>query len=309
MMLRLFALVFCLTLGACNTSYTIVSQPSASEAEAPATTGGSVLDSLDDSKLVRNLYVAEAAYRTDPSDETNIIWLGRRLAYLGRYEDAVDVYTRGLEEHPGSFRLLRHRGHRYITLRDFERAEADLALAAELIRGVPDEVEPDGAPNQHGIPRSTNHSNTYYHLGLARYLQGDYEGALDAYRNGLTFSKNDDMRVATTHWTYMTLRRLGRKDEARAVLEPIHDGMEILENHGYYQALRLYQGEANGSEVMDVAEGTVEFASRGYGAANYLYVNGYGQEARALLERIVGSGGNPAAFGMIAAEVDLERLP
>jgi len=305
MNIRPLALVSCLALGACAASPATAPQ-ALTDAAAPP---GSVLDSLDSTALERNLHVAEAAWRTAPNDETNVIWLGRRLAYLGRYDDAVDVYTRGLRARPNSFRLLRHRGHRFITLRDFERAEADLARAAELIRGVPDEVEPDGAPNAHGIPRSTNHSNVYYHLGLARYLQGDYEGALDAYRHGIGYARNDDMLVATTHWTYMTLRRLGRDDEARAVLVPIDEGMEILENHGYYEALRLYQGKALAAEVMDVPAGTVEFASRGYGAANYLYVNGYEAEARDLLERIVSSGANPAAFGMIAAEVDLGRLP
>ena len=172
---------------------------------------------------------------------------------------------------------------------------------------MPDEVEPDGAPNKYGVPRSTNHSNVFYHLGLACYLQGRYEDALDAYRQGLAFSKNDDMFVATTHWLYTTLRQLGRDDEAHAALAPVHADMAILENHGYYRLLRMYQGELTPREVLEVAPGSVEFASVGYGVAAWHRAEGRADEAHALLEQIAASGANPAAFGVIAAEADLAR--
>lgn len=303
-----------LALGACASpeaaSETVTSAPRRATVSVATERTGSVLDALDPSELERNLDAARAAFAADPHDETNAIWLGRRLAYLGRYEDAVEIYSQGLREHPQSFRLLRHRGHRFITLRRFARAETDLEQAATLIYGVRDEVEPDGAPNAYGVPRSTNHSNVYYHLGLALYLQGRYEAALDAYEKGLAYAKvNDDMLVATTHWLYTTLRRLGRDDEAQAVVTPIHEGMQVLANDGYYQLLRLYRGWATADEVMDVEPGTVEFASRGYGVACWHRAEGREAEARALCERIVASGANPAAFGFIAAEVDLTLGP
>lgn len=39
---------------------------------------------------------AAADYQADPGDEDAIIWYGRRLAYLSRYNDAIEVYSRGL---------------------------------------------------------------------------------------------------------------------------------------------------------------------------------------------------------------------
>ena len=48
----------------------------------------------------------------------------------------------------------------------------------KLVAAKPDEVEPDGAPNARGIPRSTLQSNIWYHLGLAQYLAGDFDGIL-----------------------------------------------------------------------------------------------------------------------------------
>ena len=143
-------------------------------------------------RLEADLAKAQAAYDRDPSSADAAIWLGRRLAYLGRFNDAITAYSRGIERHPNEARLYRHRGHRYVTIRKFDLAIADLRRATQLIAGKPDEVEPDGAPNKAGIPRSTLQSNIWYHLGLAQYLKGDfginlphyasreYDGLLDA---------------------------------------------------------------------------------------------------------------------------------
>src|SRR5215213_5684617 len=83
---------------------------------------------------------ARAEAEAHPDDVDALIWLGRRIAYLGRYREAIDVYTRGLEKHPDEPRLLRHRGHRYISIRRFDLAIADLEKAARLIAGKPDEI-------------------------------------------------------------------------------------------------------------------------------------------------------------------------
>ena len=87
------------------------------------------------------------------------------------------MFSKGVAAHPNNPRMYRHRGHRYITTRQFDRAIADFEKAATLIKGTPDEIEPDGAPNPTGKPRSSLHFNIWYHLGLAHYLKGDYQKA------------------------------------------------------------------------------------------------------------------------------------
>ena len=126
-------------------------------------------------RLEADLAKAQAEYDRDPSSADAAIWLGRRLAYLGRFRDAIDAYAKGIARHSDEPRLYRHRGHRYITIRRFDRAIADLSKAAQLVANTPDEIEPDGAPNAKGIPRSTLQSNIWYHLGLAYYLKGDFD--------------------------------------------------------------------------------------------------------------------------------------
>lgn len=251
---------------------------------------------------------ARAALEASPSDADAAIWVGRRLGYLGRYREAVAAFTRGIEAHPEDARFLRHRGHRFLTLRRLDLAEADLERAAELVRGRPDEVEPDGLPNVRGVPTSTLHSNVWYHLGLARYLQADLEGALDAYRECLAVSENPDMLVATSHWLYMTLRRLGRDDEAARVLEPIHAGLDVIENRAYLRLLLLYRGELTAEALLAEAgeAGSLDFATVAYGVAAWHLYNGREAEATALFEEIVAAGQWPA-FGHLAAEAELAR--
>jgi tetratricopeptide (TPR) repeat protein len=267
------------------------------------------LDAEQRSELEDKLAKAQADFDEDPNNPENIVWLGRRLAYLWRYRDAIDVFTKGIEMHPSTAELYRHRGHRYITLRLFDEAIADLEKAAALVRDVPDVIEQDGAPNPAGQPRSTLHFNIWYHLGLAYYLNGDFENALRAYEECMKVStNNDDSLVATSDWLYMTLRRLGREEEARAVLEPIQAEMEILENEAYQKRLLMYKGEVEPDVLLNPAELTeLNLVTQGYGVANWYFVNGEEDRAKEILEKIL-EGSYWAAFGYIAAEADLRRM-
>jgi tetratricopeptide (TPR) repeat protein len=163
------------------------------------------LDEQSQHRLDSALTAAQKDFDNDPS-EANYIWLGRRLAYLSRYQEAVKVFTEGLQQYPDSYRLLRHRGHRYITLRQFDKAAADLQMAASQMR-QPLEIEPDGQPNRLNIPLSTVQFNIWYHLGLAHYLKGDYESAEKAYVQCLDVADNDDLLVATADDTVLAGHR------------------------------------------------------------------------------------------------------
>jgi tetratricopeptide (TPR) repeat protein len=259
-------------------------------------------------RLEADLAEAQATQAAHPDDPEALIWVGRRLGYLWRYHEAIGVLGEGIERWPDDARLLRHRGHRYITVRDFPRAQADLERAAALITGKPDQIEPDGAPNPAGIPRTTLAYNIHYHLGLARFLQADYSGALAAHERALEVSGNDDALVAAVDWTWMTLMRLGRREEAATLLARITPDMDLLENDGYHRRLRMYQGAEPPGALLDGAgDDATAIATQGYGVANWYLVHGDADAARSVLRRVLaGAGWN--AFGYIAAEADLQRL-
>ena len=257
-------------------------------------------------KLERDLREAHSV--ADTTTPEAILWIGRRQAYLWRYEEAIETFSRGARAYAEDPRFYRHRGHRYITTRRIALAREDLERAAALITGRPDEVEPDGAPNAAGIPRSTLHFNVWYHLGLAYYLQAQYERAAGAWYHCLRVSKNDDSIVAASDWLWMSLMRLGRRGEAAKVLERIQPRMDVLENGAYHRRLLMYKGLERPEALLDVsAADDTTVATQGYGVANYYLVKGDLERGRAILERVTaGAGWN--AFGYIAAEADLARM-
>jgi len=261
--------------------------------------------------LEKNLAAAVADFEKNPGSADAAIWVGRRTAYLGRYRDAIAVFSAAIRKHPSDARLYRHRGHRYVSVREFDNAIADLSRAAELVANRPDEVEPDGQPNARNIPTSTLKTNIYYHLGLAHYLKAELAAAADAYALCMEHSKNADMQVATAHWQYMTLRRLGRNADAARVLEPITGEMPVLENASYHKLLLMYKGAAEADALLAAskAEG-LDAVTIGYGVANWHFYNGREQAARGILEAIVRQNARTqwAGFGYIAAEADLARM-
>jgi len=274
--------------------------------EATSFLGGPLFAPTPSANAVANYEEARKIWEASPTEVDAIIWYGRRTAYLSRYRDAIRIYSNGIELHPEDARLYRHRGHRFISTRQLEKAIADFEYAAAVIEGTVDEVEPDGLPNALGIPVSTLHSNIWYHLGLAYYLSADYERAEQAYAQRAASSANIDMMVSTAHWRYMTLRRLDRDEEAVAVLEPINVDMEIIENQAYHRLCLFYKGELEEGDLVEEGSSPAN-AAVAYGVANWHLAEGDTERGTELLEEIVARDGW-AAFGYIAAEADLARM-
>jgi tetratricopeptide (TPR) repeat protein len=259
-------------------------------------------------KLEADLAQAQKTLAANPKDAEAIIWVGRRFGYLWRFHDAIAMFAKGIVMYPDNPKFYRHRGHRYISIREFARAQADFEKAAQLIKGKPDEIEPDGAPNPAGKPRSTLQFNIWYHLALSHYLQGDYAQAYDAWVECMRVSTNDDSLVATSDWMWMTLMRLNRKADATRLLERITPKMDILENQAYHRRLLMYKGLEKPEALLDTTTAdATQIATQGYGVANYYLVAGDPAKARQLFEKIV-SGAGWNAFGFIAAEADLRRM-
>ena len=76
------------------------------------------------------LAAVRAALQQAPDDRDAWIWVGRRLGYLGRYREAIDVYGEALERWPGDPFLLRHRGHRHLSVRAFGRSRGEIVNSA-----------------------------------------------------------------------------------------------------------------------------------------------------------------------------------
>jgi hypothetical protein len=113
------------------------------------------------------------------------------------------------------------------------------------------------------------------------------------------------MLVASTHWLYMSLRRLGRTAEAARALEPIRPDLDVIENQSYYRLVQLYQGRLTVDSVLPRSgpEAGLEDVTVLYGVGNYHLYNGRRDLAFGIFDRILES---PvwAAFGYLAAEAE-----
>ncbi len=254
---------------------------------------------------------ARRRYEVDPGKPENIVWMGRRLAYLYRFKEAIDIYSRGLEQFPDNAELYRHRGHRYISTRQFDEAVADFEKAASLVAKRPLLIEPDGIPNRLNIPLSNLQFNIWYHWALAQYLQGNFTEAARLYEECLDFCNNPDLLCATTDWLYMTYRRLGETEKARTILEAIRPDLQIIENSSYFQRLLMYKGLVDPDELLDLnndAPGAkLDIVTQGYGVGNWYLYNDQPDQALPIFQKILNTN-QWSAFGYIAAEADLLRM-
>ena len=250
---------------------------------------------------------AKAVFLEDSTDLSAIIWYGRRLAYLHRYKEAIDVFTHGTLLHPESPELYRHRGHRFITVRQTQNAIQDLKRGATLAANREMEVEPDGIPNKLDIPLSNLHFNIYYHLGLAYYLQANYAEAITSFQTSMEYVNNPDLVVATTYWLYLAYLRTGDQDTAKRLLTNIHPDMEIIENEAYLYQLLLFQ---TGQSALNESDSSPESTSSGtqqYGISCWHEANGRHSEADSIRSMILAEDGWHY-FGYIAAEADAARM-
>ena len=228
---------------------------------------------------------AEAALAADPKNVDKIIALGVAQSGARQFREAIVTFTRGLAIAPENAMLYRWRGHRYLSVRELDRAMADLTRGNRL--------------------DSTNYG-VLYHLGIVRFARGDFAGAADAFRRGQPRAPDANELAGSTDWLWMSLMRAGRAAEARAMLDRRPDSLPT--QNAYTRRLLLYRGTIGPEEVFTPADtADVQVATLSHGVGNWYLVKGDTATARRWFERSVASGGWPG-FGFILSEVELRRL-
>lgn len=228
---------------------------------------------------------ARAALDASPKDIARIIDLGVAQSGARQFREAIATFTRGLEIEPDNALLLRWRGHRYLSVREFDRAFADLTRGAGL--------------------DATIYGN-WYHLGIVQYLREDFAGAAASFARAQPIAPDAGELAGSTDWLWMSLSRAGRGAEAKAMLDRRPDSKPVT--NAYTRRLQLYRGEIGPDAVVTAADTEdVQVATLAYGLGNWYLVRGDTAQARRWFERSVQSGGWPG-FGFIVSEVELRRL-
>src|SRR5687768_9797480 len=224
---------------------------------------------------------AEAALAADPRSVERFIQLGVAQSGARQFREAIQTFTRGLAVAPNDPMLYRWRGHRYLSVREFDRAMADLRRGYQL--------------------DSTNYG-VLYHLGIVRFVRGDFAGAADAFRRAQPCAPDAGELAGATDWLWMSLARAGRAEEAQAMLARRPDSLPTT--NAYARRLRLYRGELPPDSIVTAADtADVQGATLSYGVGNWYLVRGDTARAREWFRRSVRSGGWPA-FGFIVSEAE-----
>jgi tetratricopeptide (TPR) repeat protein len=228
---------------------------------------------------------AESALAADPTNIDRIIALGVAQSGARQFREAIATFTRGIAIAPNNAMLYRWRGHRYLSIRELDRAKADLERGNRL--------------------DSTNYG-VWYHLGIVRFAGGDFAGAADAFSHAQPRAPDAGELAGATDWLWMSLSRAGRAADAAAMLARRPDSVQAT--NAYAARLKLYRGEIGPEAVLTKADTSdVQVATLSYGLGNWYLVRGDTTTARSWFERSIASGGWPA-FGFIVSEIELKRL-
>jgi tetratricopeptide (TPR) repeat protein len=251
---------------------------------------------------------ADSALLEAPDDVERLIASGRVRRNVWQYRQEMRFYDRAAELAPGDWRPFRFRGHRYLSVREFDRGIQDLERAREL------------APLNWDVA---------YHLGLAYFLAGRFDEAATEYLRCLDLAEDPAAReaaadpafrscsangddpeslVAMMEWAVRALERAGRMDEATALVATLPGDLTVEENIAYYHNLLLHRGEKTEAELLDLGPGSpYRLETVGFGIANRRLARGDTEGALELLRQLVADPWWPG-FGRIAAEVELARL-
>lgn len=230
----------------------------------------------------------DAEIAQDPNNPELYLKKGIALSRASlHHQEAINLFSHGLTLDPFHALLYRWRGHKFVNVRQFNQARADLEISSRI---------------------DPSNWDTWYHLGLANYLLQDFARAEKAYRQCWAITDTEDKRVAIADWLYMTLRRQDRKEEAQELLSFITPETDHGPNEAYYRRLLLYRGELTADDLLEGADiADVNFVTLGYGMGNYFYYNGNTERAVEIWKQVL-SGKYWSAFGYVASEVELTRL-
>lgn len=220
--------------------------------------------------------------------EDNYITLASYYVTTNRFRDAINIYTDGLAEYPRSFKIRRHRGHRYLSVRETEKAIIDLNEAVELLdENSVKELENDAS----GKPWGTYEHWIWYHIGLYHYLNADYAKAAEAYQKCIATAINGKNVVGPSDWLYNSYQKMGEAEKAAQVIEPITPDYDTDRNHSYFKRVMLYKGIADPENFVDLNKPSDQWTAGditlAYALANWNQYNDKPDVAKSIYSKIL----------------------
>ena len=230
---------------------------------------------------------AKAALDADPRSVQRFIALGVAQSGARQFREAIETFTRGIAIAPNDAMLYRWRGHRYLSVRELDRAMTDLT---------------------HGYTLDSTNYGILYHLGVLRFLSGDFNGAAATFAKAQPHAPDGGELAGSTDWLWMSLSRAGRTAEAKAMLGRRPDTLPTPPGYAYVSRLKMYRGEIKPEALFSPSDtADVQVATLSFGLGNWYLVHGDTAKAKTAFQRAIRSGGWPG-FGFMVSEAELRRL-
>jgi tetratricopeptide (TPR) repeat protein len=270
------------------------------EVNQGSTLGYRALFGLSD--FYKNVAKADEARKANPKDMALLLRAAAERDQLFRFSESAELFTEALGLMPDNPRILRLRGHRYLSLRRFDEAENDLRAS---LTAVPESFEAS------------------LMLGITLYMQGKFAESADIMGKCLAqtgehtpvqgmqsckgMMSNPNAGSAMLDWRYRSLLRAGRQDEAAEALKQINAEWKPAGNAANLRALRVAQGSMTSEEALKLEpRAGLDYLTVLSGIAVQQLVAGKTEEACRMFKQAQ-MDNYWSGFGMILAEVELAK--
>lgn len=210
---------------------------------------------------------AKAAAEANPYDPELWIKYGRALRRQMMHREAIEAYAMGISYNPFYALLYRHRAHAYINIGEYAVSAATFEIALRL---------------------DPTNWDCWYHQGVAYYLCGQYERAIESF-NGC-FGRTDlfDDDVATKDWLWLCYMHLGLTEKAAAVVADVKPGHPVqYADCGYYNRVLTYNGTITPEQALaEAGKDDHLYATGAYGIACWYRFHGQKEKCYEILKTI-----------------------
>lgn len=307
------ALVAALAAAACTAGRVNYSRPVPSSAEALSLLGDTLwtlpLDPATGPGRITRLNAARAMFANNPTSVSTQLALARSLVSVGRFREAVETIGVGIEGAPLDARLYRLRGELLLWLRELPLAIKDLRRvppSRTSQAAFPDIVE---LPGEAATVAMLEYQRLLL-LGFAQYCDGRFKEARESFLKAIPAAGDADELARLLLWTWFAVRRTGRLQESRLVLEAVDSTWLAKSDRPEVKLLLVYKGflPADSLRHWATARSDTLRALSSY-AVGYLYaLDPARREDAELWLANARTARNWATMPYLAAEAELARL-
>lgn len=235
---------------------------------------------------------------------------GRYLAEMKQFSSATQVFEELVYSDPDNIRFNRQLGYCYFVLGESARAVYFLKKASVLLEGTP--IIKYNLFIRLTMPKHNYHSlqyNIWYLLGIAYYVEKNYDKAITCFKNSLKFASVINLKVMSSNFLYMAYNRAGNHALAKDILNSVSKISNMRSARVHLKSLQIYQKKSDPNEIATGIKKRYfkeeDFTILLYCIGNYHLLNKDFGAARMVFGRVIDEG-NPYTLGYILAQADIK---